>query len=280
MSLLYTENGATENLPHHLQLQGQVPFTPVFTAEEAAISAAMVAPRETGSPAGDSKMAPAGNFLATMKFSVTTPVTLSTVKARLPQLQARRQLPFGGTAGTPKGKKPSSSTKKRAVSAGVSLAEDSSSSGEDPAASNGGASGKHKSSRKGTRDTLAVELDALKEQLKKVQMDLLNPALETMEVIASVKTDLMQLHNQVQPRDILGLIGTLYKKLEATEAFPEPSGLVTLTVSVADPNLVNLTSCGNKVNCLCRSNTLTKSDTVDKAAVRFCLGARTNFWGI
>ncbi len=113
MSLLYTENGATENLPHHLQLQGQVPFTPVFTAEEAAISAAMVAPRETGSPAGDSKMAPAGNFVATMKFSVTTPVTLSTVvKARLPQLQARRQLPFGGTAGTPQRKKPSSSTKK------------------------------------------------------------------------------------------------------------------------------------------------------------------------
>jgi hypothetical protein len=35
-SLLYTEEGATGNLPHHLQLQDQVPFTPVFTAEEAA----------------------------------------------------------------------------------------------------------------------------------------------------------------------------------------------------------------------------------------------------
>jgi hypothetical protein len=54
MSLLYTENGATENLPHHLQLQDQVSFTPVFTAEEAAASAAMGTPRESGSPAGDS----------------------------------------------------------------------------------------------------------------------------------------------------------------------------------------------------------------------------------
>ncbi len=40
-SLLYTEPGATDNLPHHLQLQDQVPFTPVFTEEEAAASAAM-----------------------------------------------------------------------------------------------------------------------------------------------------------------------------------------------------------------------------------------------
>jgi hypothetical protein len=44
-SLLYTENGATENLPYHLQLQDQVRFTPVFTAEEAAASAAMGTPR-------------------------------------------------------------------------------------------------------------------------------------------------------------------------------------------------------------------------------------------
>ncbi len=84
----------------------------------------------------------------------------------------------------------------------------------------------------------------------------------------------------VEPRDILDLIETLYKRLEAAEAFPEPSGLVTLTYSVTDPSLVNITICGNKVNCLCRSNTLTKSDTVDNAAVRFCLGAHTNFWGI
>jgi hypothetical protein len=41
-------------------------------------------------------------------------------------------------------------------------------------ASGGVTSAKHKSSRKGIRDTLAVELEALKEQLKKVQMDLLN----------------------------------------------------------------------------------------------------------
>jgi hypothetical protein len=52
MSLLYTESGATDNLPHHLQLQDQVPFTPVFTAEEAAASAAMGTSRETGSPVG------------------------------------------------------------------------------------------------------------------------------------------------------------------------------------------------------------------------------------
>jgi hypothetical protein len=112
MSLLYTESGATDNLPHHLQLQDQVPFTPVFTAEEAAASAAMGTPRETGSPVGAGQVAPIGNFLATMEFSVTTPITPTTVKARLPQLQARRQLPFGGAAGTPKRKKPSSSSKK------------------------------------------------------------------------------------------------------------------------------------------------------------------------
>ena len=35
-SVLYTEQGATDNLPHHLQLQGQIPFTPTFTEEEAA----------------------------------------------------------------------------------------------------------------------------------------------------------------------------------------------------------------------------------------------------
>jgi hypothetical protein len=49
-SLLYTEQGTTDNLPHHLQLQDQVPFTPVFTDEEAAASAAMYTPRESGSP--------------------------------------------------------------------------------------------------------------------------------------------------------------------------------------------------------------------------------------
>jgi hypothetical protein len=223
MSLLYTENGATDNLPHHLQLQDQVPFTPVFTAEEAAASAAMSAPREAGSPVGAGQVAPTGNFLATMEFSVTTPITPTTVKARLPQLQARRQLPFGGAAGTPKRKKPSSSTKKRAVSAGVSLAEDSSSSGEDPATSSGVASGKHISGRKGTRDTMAVEIDALKEQLKKVQMDLLNRQLETMEVIAAVKTDLMQLHNRVQHHqeahiNLEGVVGHTAARVTNTEA--------------------------------------------------------------
>jgi hypothetical protein len=223
MSLLYTESGATDNLPHHLQLQDQVPFTPVFTAEEAAASASMGAPREAGSPVGAGQVAPAGNFLATMEFSVTTPVTPTTVKARLPQLQARRQLPFGGVAGTPKRKKPSSSTKKRAVSAGVSLAEDSSSSGEDPATSSGMASGIPKSGgRKTARSTMAVELDALKEQLKKVQMDLLNRQLETMEVIAAVKTDLMQLHNRVQLHqeahiNLEGVVGHTATRVTNTE---------------------------------------------------------------
>ncbi len=138
-SLLYTEEGATSNLPHHLQLQDQVPFTPVFTAEEAAASVALHIPRGSGSPTatsgqgcGEGDSAPPGNFLATMEFSVTDhPTTPATVKARLPLLQARRQLPFSGTAGTPKRKKPSSSHKKSAKSAGGSLAGDSTNSDED-----------------------------------------------------------------------------------------------------------------------------------------------------
>ncbi len=196
-SLLYTEEGATSNLPHHLQLQDQVPFTPVFTAEEVAASAALYTPRESGSPTASSSQhgedgnIPPGNFLATMEFSVTDPTTPATVKARLPLLQARRQLPFSGTAGTPKRKKPSSSHKKGAKSAGGSLAGDSTNSDDEQMATS-------KSGRKSLRDTFAVEVAALKEQLSKVQMELLNRQLETVQIVASVKADLPQLHNQLQ----------------------------------------------------------------------------------
>jgi hypothetical protein len=220
-SLLYTENGATGNLPHHLQLQDQVPFTPVFTEEEAAASEAMCSSRQSPPRVpGESHVAPPGNFLATMEFSVSTPATPTTVKARLPQLQARRQLPFSGTTGTPKRKKPSSSD--GAMSAGASLAEDSTSSGDDRMATGEVTSGKVKAGRKGTRDTLAVELEALKEQLKKVQMDLLNRQLETMEVIASVKTDIMQLHNRVQHHqeahiNLEGVVGHTAARVTNTE---------------------------------------------------------------
>jgi hypothetical protein len=160
-SLHYTEEGATSNLPHHLQLQDHVPFTPVFTAEEAAASAAIGTTRQSGSPtafsqSGEDTAVPPGNFLATMEFSVTAPATPSTVKARLPLLQARRQLPFSGTAGTPKWKKPSSSHKKGAKSAGGSLAGDSTNSDDEQVAAS-------KSGRKSIRDTLAVEVAALKE---------------------------------------------------------------------------------------------------------------------
>jgi hypothetical protein len=197
-SLLYTEEGATSNLPHHLQLQDQVPFTPVFTAEEAAASAALHTPRGSGSPTasngqcGEGDDIPPGNFLATMEFSVTDhPTTPATVKARLPLLQARRQLPFSSTAGTPKQKKPSSSHKKGAKSAIGSLAGDSTNSDEDQMVTS-------KLGRKSIRDTLAVEVAALKEQLSKVQMELLNKQLETVQIVASVKSDLTQLHNQLQ----------------------------------------------------------------------------------
>jgi hypothetical protein len=197
-TLLYTESGATDDLPHHLQLQDQVPFTPVFTEEEAAAASANIQGSARQSPRSmeEGPAAPSGNFLATMEFSVTTPATPTTVKARFPQLQARRQLPFSGTAGTPKRKKPSSSTKKGARSAGASLAEDSTSSGDERMVASGVAT-LGKKGGKAIRDPLA-EIDALKEQLKTVQMDLLNRQLETMEVIASVKTDMMQLHNRVQ----------------------------------------------------------------------------------
>ncbi len=197
-SLLYTEQGATDNLPHHLQLQDQVPFTPVFTEEEAAASAALCTPRDSGSPTaannqhGERGDIPPGNFLATMEFSVAADsATPATVKARLPLLQARRQLPFSGTAGTPKRKKPSSSHKKGAKSAGGSLAGDSTNSDEDQMAVS-------RSGRRIGRDTLAVEVEALKEQLSKVRMELLNSQLETVQVVASVKSDLTQLHNRLQ----------------------------------------------------------------------------------
>jgi hypothetical protein len=55
-----------------------------------------------------------------------------------------------------------------------------------------------KSGRRSSRDTLAVEVAALKEQLSKVQMELLNRQLETVQIVASVKSDLTQLHNQLQ----------------------------------------------------------------------------------
>jgi hypothetical protein len=196
-SLLYTEQGATDNLPHHLQLQDQVPFTPVFTEEEVAASEALYTPREPGSPTatnnqhGERGDVPPGNFLATMEFSVADPATPATVKARLPLLQARRQLPFSGTTGTPKWKKPSSSHKKGVKSAGGSLAGDSTNSDEDQMAVS-------RSGRRSGRDTLAVEVEALKEQLSKVQMELLNSQLETVQVVASVKSDLTQLHNRLQ----------------------------------------------------------------------------------
>jgi hypothetical protein len=171
-SLLYTENGATDNLPHHLQLQDQVPFTPVFTEEKAAASEAMGSSRQSPKVPGGGQAAPPGNFLATMEFSVSTSATPTTVKARLHQLHARRQLPFSGTTGTPKRKKPSSSsTKKGAKSAGASLAEDSTSSGDERMATGEVTSGNVKEGRKGKKETMAVELEALKEQLKKVQMD-------------------------------------------------------------------------------------------------------------
>jgi hypothetical protein len=217
-TLLHTENGATDDLPHHLQLHDQVPFTPVFTEEEAAASVGMGSARQSPRSLGESQAAPPGNFLATMEFSVSTPTT---VKARLPQLQARRQLPFSGTTGTPKRKKPSSSTKKGARSAGASLAEDSTSSGDERmATSEVATSGKIKGG-KGTRDPLA-ELDALEEQLKTMQMDLLNRQLETMEVIACVKTDIMQLHNRVQHHqeahiNLKGVVGHTATRVTNTE---------------------------------------------------------------
>jgi hypothetical protein len=221
-TLLYTESGATDDLPHHLQLHDQVPFTPVFTEEEAAASVdIMGSARQSPRSLEGGQAVPPGNFLATMEFSVSTPATPTTVKARFPQLQARRQLPFSGAAGTPKCKKPSSSTKKGARSAGASLAEDSTSSGDERMVASGMVtSGKNKGG-KGTRDPLA-EIDALKEQLKTVQMDLLNRQLETMEVIASVKTDIMQLHNRVQHHqeahiNLEGVVGHTTARVTNTE---------------------------------------------------------------
>jgi hypothetical protein len=231
-SHLYTEQGATDNLPHHLQLQDQVPFTPVFTEEEAAASAAMYTPREAGSPTasdnqhGEGGAIPPGNFLATMEFSVTDPATPATVKARLPLLQARRQLPFSGTAGTPKRKKPSSSHKKGAKSAGGSLAGDSTNSDEDRMDVS-------KSGRRSVRDTLAVEVAALKEQLSKVQMELLQKQLETVQIVASVKSDLTQLHNRLQ----------LYQ-----EAHANLEGVVDRTTSRVSNNEASISDIHSKLS--------------------------------
>jgi hypothetical protein len=222
-SLLYTENGATDNLPHHLQLHDQIPFTPVFTAEEAAASEVLASARQSPKGSDGGQAIPAGNFLATMEFSVSTPTTPTTVKARLPQLQARRQLPFGGAAGTPKRKKPSSSSSKKGVkSAGASLAEDSTSSGDELMTTGEGPQSKGKGGRKSRKEAIVVELEALKQQLKNVQMDLLNRQLETMEVIASVKTDMMQLHNRVQHHqeahiNLEGVVGHTAARVTNTE---------------------------------------------------------------
>jgi hypothetical protein len=231
-SLLYTDEGATDNLPHHLQLQDQVPFTPVFTAEEAAASAALHTPRESGSPIasssqhGEDGAIPPGNFLATMEFSVTDSATPATVKARLPLIQARRQLPFSGTAGTPKRKKPSSSHKKGAKSAGGSLAGDSTNSDDDQMAVS-------KSGRKSVRDMLAVEVAALKEQLSKVQMELLNRQLEAVQIVASVKSDLTQLHNRLQ----------LYQ-----EAHANLEGVVDRTTSRVSNNKASISDIHSKLS--------------------------------
>jgi hypothetical protein len=231
-SLLYTEEDATGNLPHPLQLQDQVPFTPVFTAEEAAAAAALHTPRESGSPMasssqhGEDDNIPPGNFLATMEFSVTDPATPATVKAKLPLLQARRQLPFSVTAGTPKRKKPSSSHKKGAKSAGGSLAGDSTNSYDEQVAVS-------KSGRKSLRDTLAVEVAALKEQLSKVQMELLNRQLETVQIVASVKSDLTQLHNQLQ----------LYQ-----EAHANLEGVVDRTTSRVSNNEASISDIHSKLS--------------------------------
>ncbi len=55
-----------------------------------------------------------------------------------------------------------------------------------------------------------------------MQMDLLNRQLETMEVIASVKTDIMQLHNQVQHHqeahiNLEGVVGHTATRVTNTE---------------------------------------------------------------
>jgi hypothetical protein len=43
--ILYTEEGATGNLPHHFQPQDQIPFTPMFMGEETAIATTLDTPR-------------------------------------------------------------------------------------------------------------------------------------------------------------------------------------------------------------------------------------------
>jgi hypothetical protein len=161
-----------------------------------------------------------------MEFSVTNPTTPALVKARLPLLQARRQLPFSGTSGTPKRKKPSSSHKKGAKSAGGSLAGDSTNSDEEQMATS-------KSGCKSIRDTLAVEVAALKEQLSKVQIELLNRQLETVQIVASVKSDLMQLHNQLQ----------LYQ-----EAHANLEGVVDRTTSRVSNNKASISDIHSKLS--------------------------------
>jgi hypothetical protein len=83
--------------------------------------------------------------------------------------------------------------------------------------------GKAKEGRKSKHALIAVELEALKEQLRNVQMDLLNRQLETMEVIATVKTDIMQLHNRVQHHqeahiNLEGVVGQTAARVTNTEA--------------------------------------------------------------
>jgi hypothetical protein len=99
-----------------------------------------------------------------MEYSEDTTDTPTTVKARLPQLQAKKQLPFGGT---PKRKKPSSSCKKDTKSAGCSLVEDSTSSGEDMNGVNLALTTRN-TGWKSTNDVLLAEVAALKKQMEDI----------------------------------------------------------------------------------------------------------------
>jgi hypothetical protein len=90
-----------------------------------------------------------------------------------------------------------------------------------------------RSGRRIGRDTLAVEVEALKEQLSKVRMELLNSQLETVQVVASVKSDLTQLHNRLQ----------LYQ-----EAHANLEGVVDRTTSRVTNNEASITDIHSKLS--------------------------------
>jgi hypothetical protein len=90
-----------------------------------------------------------------------------------------------------------------------------------------------RSGRRSGRDTLAVEVEALKEQLSKVRMELLNSQLETVQVVASVKSDLTQLHNWLQ----------LYQ-----EANANLEGVVDRTTSRVSNNEAAISDIHNKLS--------------------------------